>query len=201
MNEALVALARVSDILRTVLLAGGIVFAGVAALDWGVRTRRINPFSGVARFMRGRVDPRIAGVERQVARVGGHASATPWWALVAYVVCAALLLAALDMIASLLREATLASELGSQGLVVLVVRWTFAFLRLALLVRVIASWFPRLAARRWVSWSFGATEWMLRPLRRVIPSFGVMDITPIVAYFALQIAQWLVETVLFAGLR
>jgi len=41
----------------------------------------------------------------------------------------------------------------------------------------------------------------MRPLRRVIPSFGVMDITPIVAYFALQIMQWLVETVLFAGLR
>jgi YggT family protein len=201
MNEALAVLAAVSGTLRTLLLAGGIAFAGLAAVDWAVRTRRLNPFSGVARFMRARVEPRLAGVERQVMRVGGHPSSTPWWALVAYVVGAALLLAALDMISGLLREAAAASSIGSTGLLVLVVRWTFAFLRIAIIVRVIASWFPRLAARRWISWSVGATEWLLRPLRRVVPTLGVMDITPIVAYFALQIVQWMVETVLFAGLR
>ena len=201
MNESLLVFAMVTDILRPLLLAAGIVFAVVATVDWAVRTRRIKPFSGIARFMRGRVDPRIAGVERQVMRVGGHAASTPWWALFAYVVCAVLFLAALDMFASLVRDAITASSLGNAGLVVLVVRWTFGILRLALLVRVIASWFPALASRWWISWSAGATEWMLRPLRRVIPSFGVMDITPIVAYFALQLVQWLVETVLLAGLR
>ena len=198
MNQVLVVLALVSDALRPLLLAGGIALAGVAAVDWAVRTRRINPFSGVARFMRARVDPRLTGVERQVARVGGHPASTPWWALVVYVVVAALLLAALDMIASLIREAIVASSMGSAGLLFLVVRWIFAFLRLALLVRIIASWFPRFAMSRWVAWSVGATEWMLRPLRRIVPTLGVMDITPIVAYFALQIVQWLVETVLFA---
>jgi YggT family protein len=201
MNEALLVLAMISDVLRTLLLIGGLAFAGVATVDWAVRTRRINPFNGVARFMRARVEPRLAGIERQVARVGGHPSATPWWALVAYVVVAALLLAALDLVSSLVREALAATSMGSMGLVVLLVRWTFGFLRLALLVRVLASWFPQLASRRWLAWSFGATEWLLRPLRRVVPTLGVMDITPIVAYFALQIVQWLVETVLFAGLR
>jgi YggT family protein len=197
MNEVLVALALVSDTLRTVLLVGGVLFAGVAVVDWAVRTRRINPFNGIARFMRSHVDPRLSGIERQVARVGSHPSSTPWWALVAYVVLAALLLAALDMISTLLQEAIAATSLGGAGLLVLVVSWTFAFLRFALLVRVIASWFPSLASRGWIAWSFGATEWMLRPLRRVIPSLGVMDITPIVAYFALQIAQSLVENILF----
>jgi uncharacterized protein YggT (Ycf19 family) len=33
---------------------------------------------------------------------------------------------------------------------------------------------------------------MLRPLRRVIPTVGMLDVTPIVAWFALQIAEWLV---------
>ena len=201
MNESLLVFAMVTDILRPLLLAAGIVFGAVATVDWAVRTRRINPFSGIARFMRGRVDPRIAGVERQVMRVGGHAASTPWWALVAYVICAVLFLAALDMFASLAGDAIAASSLGSAGLVVIVIRWTFGILRLALLVRVIASWFPMLARRWWISWSARATEWMLRPLRRVIPSFGVMDLTPIVAYFALQLVQWLVETVLLAGLR
>jgi YggT family protein len=201
MNDTLAVIALVSDTLRRLLLVGGLVFAGVAALDWGVRTRRISPFSGVARFMRARVDPRIAGVERQVARVGGHPTSTPWWALVMYVVLAVLLLAALDLVASLLQQALAATSLGSVGLLLLAVRWTFGFLIFALLVRVVVSWLPGLATRRWISWSFGATEWMLRPLRRVVPTLGVMDVTPIVAYFALQIAQWLVETVVLAGLR
>jgi len=201
MNEVLDVLALVSATMRTVLLAGGIAFAAVATVDWAVRTRRINPFNGVARFMRTRVEPRMAGVERQVIRAGGHPASTPWWALVVYVVGAALLIAALDLLATLLRQALIATSLGSAGLLLLVVRWTFAVLLFALLVRVIASWLPGLAARRWVSWSFGATEWMLRPLRRVVPTLGVMDITPIVAYFVLQIAQWLIETVLFATLR
>jgi YggT family protein len=201
MNDALSALGVLAQTLRTVLLAGGVAIAAIATVDWAVRTRRINPFSGVARFMRGRVEPRLAGIERQVARVGGNAAATPWWALVVYVIFAALLLAAIDMIAGLLREAMFASSLGGAGVLMLVVRWTFDFLRIALIVRVLASWFPGLAYRRWVSWSFGATDWMLRPLRGLVPTIGVMDITPILAYFALQIAQWLVESLVFAGLR
>jgi YggT family protein len=201
MTEAIAALAMLTQFLRTALLAGGVALVVVAAIDWAVRTRRINPFNGVARFMRARVEPRLAGVERQVARVGGHPSSTPWWALVVYVVCAALLLGAVDMVVSLVLEVEVASSLGAVGVLVLAVRWTFAILRLALLVRVVASWVPSIRSRRWIAWSYGATEWMLRPLRRVIPTFGVMDVTPLVAYFALQLAQWLVETILLAGVR
>jgi YggT family protein len=201
MNETITGLAMLTQFLRTALLAGGVALAGVAVVDWAVRTRRINPFNGVARFMRARVEPRLAGIERQVTRVGGHPSSTPWWALVVYVVCAALLLGAVDMIVSLVLEVEAASSLGAFGVLVLAVRWTFGILRLALLVRVVASWVPSLRSRRWIAWSYGATEWMLRPLRRVIPTFGVMDVTPLVAYFALQLAQRLVETILLAGAR
>jgi YggT family protein len=201
MLQALTALAAVTQFLRSAFLVGGIVLAGVAALDWAVRARRLNPFGGVARFLRARVDPRLVGVERQVVRAGGRPTATPWWALIAYVVLAALALGALDMLGALLREAALASSLGATGLLLLVVRWTFGILRLALLVRVLSSWLPSLAASRWIRWSYGATEWMLRPLRRLIPSFGVIDITPIVAYFALQLVQWLVESIFIGAMR
>jgi YggT family protein len=107
-----------------------------------------------------------------------------------------LLLAGADLLTSLVRDALAAASMGGAGLVLLVVRWAFGFLQFALLVRVIASWFPSLARRPWVSWSVGATEWMLRPLRRVLPSMGVIDITPIVAYFALWLAEKIVLSVL-----
>jgi YggT family protein len=147
------------------------------------------------------VDPQLAGIERRVLRAGGRPTATPLWALMLYVVAAMLALAALDMIGSLVRQAAFATSLGAGGLLLLVVRWTFGFLAFALLVRVISSWIPTLAASRWIRWSYGATEWMLRPLRALIPSLGVIDITPIVAYFALQLLQFLVETILLAALR
>ena len=201
MIQALAALAALSAVLRTVLLGVGLVLAALATADWAARTRRINPFSGAARFLRGSIDPRLAGIERQVLRAGGHPAATPWWALVAYVVVAALLLAALDMLAGLIREVVFATTMGATGFLFVLVRWTFSFLRLALLVRVLASWFPRAAEARWLRWSFGATEWMLRPLRRVIPSLGMVDITPIVAYFVLQLIEGLVSRALFSGMR
>ena len=189
----------VSHVVRLALLAIGIVLTVLAALDWAARTRRLNPFGGIARFMRNQVDPRLGGVERQVVRMGGQLSMTPWWALLAYIVCAALVIAFVDGAISLLLDARFAFGHGLTGALLLLVRWTFAFLKIALIVRVLVSWLPRLAYSRWLSWSFGATDWMLRPLRRVVPSLGVIDITPLVAYFGLVIAEWLVMSVLLAG--
>ena len=201
MPTLLGAVATLTAFLRGAFLIGGVVLGAVAAADWAVRTRRLNPFGGVARFLRARVDPQLAGIERRVLRAGGRPTATPLWALMAYVIAAMLVLAALEMIASLMRQAAFATSLGGGGLLLLGVRWTFGFLTFALFVRVVASWIPSVGASRWVRWSFGATEWMLRPLRGLIPSLGVIDITPIVAYFALQLLQYLVETILLAALR
>ena len=195
------AVATLTAFLRGAFLVGGVVLGAVAAADWAVRTRRLNPFGSVARFLRARVDPQLVGIERRVLRAGGRPTATPLWALMAYVIAAMLVLAGLEMIASLLRQAVMATTVGGAGLLLLAVRWTFGFFTFALLVRVISSWVPSLGASRWLRWSYGATEWMLRPLRAVIPSISVIDITPIVAYFALQLLQYLVETILLAALR
>jgi YggT family protein len=201
MTTLLAAIATFTAFLRLAFLAGGVVLATVAAADWAVRTRRLNPFGSVARFLRVRVDPRLTGIERQVLRAGGRPTATPLWALMAYVIVAMLVLAGLEMLASLLTQAMIATTGGAGVLLLLVVRWTFGFFTFALLVRVISSWVPSLGASRWLRWSYGATEWMLRPLRGLIPSVGVIDITPIVAYIALIVLRWAVESILLALLR
>src|SRR5215218_2749656 len=125
MTVALTAIAALTAILRTVFLVGGVVLAVVAAADWAVRTRRLNPFGGVARFLRARVDPQLTGIERQVLRAGGRPTATPLWALMAYVIVAMLVLAGLEMLVSLLSQAMIATTGGAGVLLLLVVRWTF----------------------------------------------------------------------------
>src|SRR5258707_12169533 len=147
MPNAMSALSAFTEVLRSVLLPGGVAMVVLAADDWAVRTRRINPFSGVARFMRAQVDPRLDGIERQVLRAGGHPSATPWWAVVAYVVIAALALAIVDVLFGLVREVFMATTLGREGLLALAVHWTFGFFSFALLARVMVRWFRGAAAR------------------------------------------------------
>jgi YggT family protein len=50
---------------------------------------------------------------------------------------------------------------------------------------VVSSWFGISPYSRWMRWAFTLTEPILAPLRRVIPSIGMIDITPIIAYFVL----------------
>ena len=71
----------------------------------------------------------------------------------------------------------------------LLVSWTFSLLQVALIVRVISSWVRVSPYSPWVRWSYALTEWMLAPLRRVIPLFGGIDVTPIVAYLGLRLAE------------
>ena len=188
MATVISALTYLSAFLRTALFILAAVLAVVFLVDWLVRTRRINPFNPVARFFRSTVDPVIAPVERRVLRAGGTPASAPWWALVAAVVAAILLVSLLGFVRSQIVVAAYAMSAGPIGLYRMAISWTVAFLRLALLVRVLSSWFPVSPFSWWVRWSYGATEWMLRPLRAVIPTLGAFDITPIVAYFALGLA-------------
>ena len=177
------------QLLRTVLLSVALVFGAVCALDWAVRTRKISPFNAVARFCRSTVDPFIAPIERKVVRAGGTPASAPLWALAAVVIGGILLLTVIDFIRLEVVRAILASDEGSAGIFRLLVSWTFTILRVALLVRVVSSWLPVSPYSGWVRWSYALSEPILTPLRRVIPNLGMLDISPIVAYFLLGLLQ------------
>ena len=55
-----------------------------------------------------------------------------------------------------------------------------------------SSWFRISPHSPWIRWTFALTEWLLRPLRRLLPPFGMMDLSPIAAYFLLRVLEWLV---------
>jgi YggT family protein len=177
------------QVLKTAFLAIAVVLAVICLLDWAVRTRKISPFNGVARFFRSTVDPFIAPVERKVVRAGGTPASAPLWALAAVVVGGIIIITILDFIRTEIMRASLYSSQGSGGLYRLLVSWTFGILKIALLVRVVSSWLPISPYSRWISWSFKLTEPILAPLRRIVPTLGAFDITPIIAYFLLGLIQ------------
>ena len=196
MTTLLVGIELLIRVLRVVLLAAAVAVAVAAGLSWAVRTRRLSPFGGVARVVRKRIDPLFAPMERRIVRAGGLPTHAPWWTLAAVVVSGIVLLSLLGFLGGQLAGASLALRSGGRGLYVLLVTWTFGLLQLALFARVISSWFQMSPYSPWIRWSFVLTEWFLAPLRRVIPSFGMIDLTPIVAYFGLQ----LLEAVLIRGI-
>src|SRR5581483_5376452 len=104
MNALLLDYAIALRVVRIVVFAGAVVAAVIALVDWLVRTRRISPFNGIARFFRRSVDPLLVPVERTVLRAGGQPAAAPWWTLVVIVVGGLLLIYALDFIGGLLSQ-------------------------------------------------------------------------------------------------
>lgn len=186
--RAIAAYAAFVGYVRIGLLYLGVAVAVVCAFDWAVRTRRLSPFGRVSRLVRARVDPAIRPVERLVVRAGGLPAAAPWWALMAFVVVGILLITLLQLIGGLMGQLIFASAEPSR-VPLLLVGWAFSLLKLAIIVRVIASWLPGARFTRWIRWSFLLTEWMLAPLRRIIPTIGMIDITPLVAWLLLSLLQ------------
>jgi YggT family protein len=183
----------VTQILRTALFSIAVVMGAICVLDWAVRARKISPFNAIARFCRSTIDPFIVPIERRVVRAGGTPASAPLWALAAVVVGGILLLTLLDIIRLEVVRSIMASQEGAAGIFHLLVSWTFTILKLALLVRVISSWLPISPYSVWVSWSYRLSEPVLVPLRRIVPTLGGLDITPILAYFLLN----LIESILF----
>lgn len=175
--------------LQRTFFALAVVLGAVATLDWLVRTRRINQFGRIARFMRSSVDPLMAPIERQVVRSGGLPASAPWWALAAVVLGGIVLLSLLAFLRDQVVVTAMAVQGGSRGLIRLLIAWTFGLLSLALIVRVLSSWIRVSPYSKWVRWSFVLSEPILRPLRQIIPSLGMIDITPIVAYILLGLLQ------------
>lgn len=187
MQNFLLVYESVLGVLRVVLFALAVLLTIVCAVDWAVRTRRLSPFGPVARFFRSTVDPLIAPIERRVVRAGGLPTSAPWWALAAVVVGGIVLLSLLGFIGAQVFRIGAALTQGPRGIYYVAVSMLAGLLQLALLVRVLSSWVRVSPYSRWIRWSFVLTEPILRPLRRIIPPLGMMDVTPIAAYFLINL--------------
>ena len=175
---------------RFILVVSAGVFAAFCILDWLVRTRRVNLFGSVARFSRSRIDPILEPIERRVLAAGGNPASAPLWALAAVVVGGILLVSVLDFVRSEILGLAFALQTGPGGMIKLLVSWTFDFIRIAILVRVVSSWLPISPYSPWIRWAYAVSEPLLKPLRQVIPAIGgAIDITPILAYFLLGFLQ------------
>ena len=178
--------AVILDIANKTLLALAAVVGVLCIVDWAIRTRRVSPFSPIARFFRRFIDPMLKPMETMIVRRGGMPQNAPFFAFMVVIVGGIALLYLIRFVMSLiLRVQVGASSPGRFAL--MLVGWALDFLVLALFVRVISSFLPISPFSKWVRWSYVSTEWFMAPLRRIIPPFGQIDFSPLVAYFLLKI--------------
>lgn len=189
MTSFLSAAAGLLQALRLVVFAAGVAVLLLALVSTLVRSRRVNPFGPLGRLSRQVAAPVFAPMERAIVRAGGQPGHAPWWTLAAVVVGGLALLSLVEFVLTQVAGASYAAQAGPRGIAVLLVTWAFQVIRLALLVRVLGSWFGQGRWSRWTRWAYGLTDWFMTPLGRVIPPLGMLDITPLVAYFGLGLLQ------------
>jgi len=177
----------VYDALRlTVAIAAGASLL-VAVGSWAVTTRRISPFSRLARVIRGVSDPVLTPVERWLVARGRNPQDAPWWLLGIVVVAGILVLTIFQWLWATVADILAAGRSGPRSTIRLAIYLAFQVLLFSLIARVVGSWFGAGRFNRWLRPAYLLTDWIVEPLRRFIPPIGIIDITPLAAWLLLQI--------------
>ena len=169
---------------------GVVLLAALAAFgSWLVRTRRISPFSAFGRGLRSVTDPVLGPLERRVVRMGGNPAHAGGWLIVLTAIAGIVLLSLIGWLFQMFHTVTLAAHAGPRATIRLIIEILYRILMYALIVRVIAAWFGLFRYSRWVRPAYILTDWIVEPIRRLVPSLGAFDISPIVAWLALMLLR------------
>lgn len=161
----------------------------VALTHWAVRSRRLNPFGAWPRAVRRVSEPVLVPLERRIVRAGGSPQDAPFWLLGIAVVGGLVLITLVRWLIGAAYELGALAYAEPRVWLIEIVSWVFRLLMIALLIRVIGSWFGVSPYNKWMRPFVLLTDWLLEPLRRILPPFGPLDLSPMVAYFLLWIAQ------------
>jgi YggT family protein len=177
-----------SAVRAIVILA--LVYASLVALThWAVRSRRINPFGAWPRFIRKVSDPVLQPLERRIISAGGNPQNGPLW-LLGIVIAAGLVLMSLTawLIEAAVRLSWMAQS-GPRMWIETLVSLAFTVLMAAILIRVIGSWFGVGPYRKWMRPFYVLTDWLINPIRRILPPAGMFDFSPMVAWLVLYLVR------------
>jgi YggT family protein len=174
---------------RSIVLLALAFTATVALTHWAVRSRRINPFGTWARLVRRVSDPILLPMERRVIRAGGSPQNAPLWLLGLAIGCGLLLLSLTQWLIGTAAGLVLLADGGPRVWLRVLVSAVFTILMAAILIRVIASWLGIGEYRKWMRPVYALTNWLIDPIRRILPPVGIFDFSPMVAWLVLYVVR------------
>jgi YggT family protein len=149
--------------------------------------------------LRSATDPIVRPVERRLVRMGGNPTHAGGWLVVIMAVAGILLVSLAGWLVGTFETARAAASGGPRGTFRLIVDLAYRILFAALLVRVVATWFGMFRYAKWIRPAYILTDWMVAPIRRVVPPLGAVDLSPLVAMIALSILRQILLSMLRAG--
>jgi YggT family protein len=179
-------------LVRGVVLIALTYAAVVAVTHWAVRRRHISPFGAWPRLIRRASDPVLLPLERRVIRGGGSPQNAPLWLLGIVIAGGLILLSLTDWLIGMGATLTAVADAGPRAVIRLVVSGILTLVMAAIFVRVIASWFGISPYRRWMRPVALMTDWIIEPIRRILPPTGMIDFSPMVAWLVLWIVRGVV---------
>ena len=188
--------ADILRLLRGLVFAAAAVAAVAALAAMAVQRRFINPFGRLARTVRRLTDPLLVPIERRLLRTRLNPQHAPWWLVGITIFAGILVLSLAEWIAIQAMVVRAAAAHGGSSVAYLLVDWSLGLLGIALIVRVVGSWIGASPYTAWMRPFVLATEWLLAPLRRVLPSFAMMDLSPLIAWFLIQVVRSLLLSAL-----
>jgi YggT family protein len=174
---------------RVVVITALAYASTVALTHWAVRSRRITPFGAWPRFMRRASDPVLLPLEHRIVRSGGSPQDAPLWLVGIVIVGGLLLLSLVQWLAGFAASLEIVAQSGARAWGRFLVSGLFSILMVALFVRVISSWFGISPYRPWMRPVMLLTDWIIDPIRRILPPFGLMDFSPLVAWLVLSLLR------------
>lgn len=177
------------------LVTRGIVFVCfalasiVALVHWMVQKGHLQPFSGLATGTRRAAEPVLKPMERRLHRGGRNPVDAPFYLFWVTLFGGLAVIALVQWLTATIAQLMAVSAYGPRGILAIVLDWLFSILMLAIFVRVIASWFSISPYNLFMRIVHGLTDWLIDPLRKIIPPIGMIDIVPMVAYFMLYLAR------------
>jgi YggT family protein len=190
------------EVLRELLWVAFLLTVGLVVARMVVDGLRLNPFRWLPYLIRRWSEPLLMPLRRNPLMFASRYDLAP----IVFIIVAILVLAfGLHFLGDAHRAVLgfgMAARFFAQGDIGLGVRYVLGHMlllalslaMLCIIFGVLFSWIGLYRGRvvRFVWWGF---ERMTAPLRRVVPSVGLFDLTPLVAYFILLIVSWLVEVV------
>jgi YggT family protein len=163
--------------------------AAVALTHWAVRARRLDPFGAWPRFVRRLSEPIILPLERRIIRAGGNPQTAPFWFLAIVIGGGLLLLSLTQWLIGTFATFQLLAHGDAQAWLRVLVSAVFTILMTAIFIRVIGSWLGIGPYRRWMRPFYTLTNWLIDPIRRILPPMGMLDFSPMVAWLALYLVR------------
>jgi YggT family protein len=178
---------------------GVFALAVLAAVgSWLVRTRRVSPFRPLGRALRETTDPLLKPVEARVLRAGGNPVNAGWWLVIGVALIGVIVVSLSQWLVGGWLSLSRALYRGPRATLIFAIGVMYYVLILALFARVISSWFGVFRYSRWIRPAYVLTDWIVVPIRRLLPSTGMFDFSPLVAWFVLYLLQLFVIRVLLA---